>query len=326
MRVIFVPHNLTPMHLLEVPPEHAELRDLSQQMLRHFRLAQYDEALSCINPTLSAKLSTRKRGAAALLLLYKADLQYHLHYWEYALEQTQRALKWLRLVVSNIADYNKMIAHYWEGLIHYSLRADDKALQSFDQSIKGLLRSERHWQFEDHFSRVEDCQNLSRWMRNLQDLTLQFPKRELTFIAPLYELENLIPIRMGAIQLTPFKVTLPKLLAQQCLPPGYIPLELDTFSFLHFRSDVHCIALRIPEDGYVSPKSQAGDILLLEITVPRPLEDEAPPRLNTNFVRRANGHIQLDLSRQAGEGLYAIPRLLIREEDEAWAIVNTTYS
>jgi len=329
MRFIFVPEKLMPIHLLDYLGDAPGLDEIFQRVNRRFQQGRQEEALNLIDSTISSNLATKSRYVAALLLLYKAHLHYQRQHWEDALDCTQRALKWLHLEVTQVARYNRAIAHYWEGLIHYLLHCNTKAIQAFDNAAKLLEESERFWGFEDRLTRVEDCQNLLRWMRNLLDLHHRLPPNELVFIVSLYELDNLTPVRIGAVSLSPFQVMMPGDVIGKYLGAGYIPLDIDYVSFLYLRPEAYYIAVKILEDGVLVPPSRADDILLIEVVPPA---TSSPAELllgaNTTFVRRTDGRIYFHRQQTIVEDIVGIPRMLIREVDEAWVMVSTniTYS
>jgi hypothetical protein len=94
MRIVFVPKELTPMHLLEFWNVYPELGDTFQnQISQKLDQGAYEEALNLIESPLGYALASRDHPKAALLLLYKADMLYRLQAWGDALAQTQHGLR-----------------------------------------------------------------------------------------------------------------------------------------------------------------------------------------------------------------------------------------
>lgn len=316
MRFVFVPKELTPMHLLEFWDAYPELGDVFQeQVSQKFDQGLYEEALNLVEPLLSYALAARDHRKSALLFLYKADLLHRLQSWGDALSQTQKALRKLRMQVSQIAGYNRAIACYWEGLIHYIMRADDKALEAFAAARKLLQDSELYWGFQNNAARVGDCQNLDRWIKNLLDLRPKQPRDELALVLPLYELVNLTLIRTNTISLNPFQVMIPAEVLALYLPPGYLPIEVESFPFLYLKPNTCYIAFKVPENGYLLSESHAKDVLLLEVVSPGSPATALALSLERPFVRQRSGHIYFRPRQQDTNGMLAIPRFLIREEE-----------
>ncbi|MBN2004125.1 MAG: hypothetical protein JXA21_12285 [Anaerolineae bacterium] len=318
MRFVFVPKELTPMHLLEFWDAYPELGDVFQdQVNQKFGQGLYEEALNLVEPLLSYALAARDHRKASLLLLYKADLLHRLQSWGDALAHVQKALRKLRMQVSQIAIYNRAIAHYWEGLLHYIMRADDKALEAFAAARKLLQDSELYWGFQNNAVRVSDCQNLDRWIKNLLDLRTGQPRDELALILPLYELVNLTLIRTNTISLNPFQVMIPAEVLALYLPSGYMPIEVESLPFLYLKPNTSYIAFKVPESGYLLSESHAGDVILLEVVSSAAPATALALSLDRPFVRQRSGHIYFRPRQQDINGILAIPRFLIREENEA---------
>lgn len=317
MRLVFVPTELTPRHLValrEIPTPLAE--QLQETVGQSIDNGQYDEALAAAARVFTGARAARERHAAALALLYQAEALRRLQRWEEALDYTRRALTSLRAEVSQVAAYNKAVALYFEGLIHFVLRADDKALQVFVAAQDALVESERFWGFENNTRRVVDCRNLTRWMSNLLELPSRMPPGELVLIVPVYELVNQTLVRISAMIVTPFQVMLPSEALGEYLPSNYIPLYIETLPFLQLRPDARYLALKIPVDGELIRQSRAGDVLLMEAASPGLPTREVVLSQDAPFVRRTDGRILFGPYEQANEGFVGIPRVLIREKEE----------
>lgn len=316
MRLVFVPTELTPRHLLALREMPASLANrLREAMGQPIDDGHYDDALTAAAHVFSAARAAQEQHAAALVLLYQAEALRRLQRWEEALEHTRRALTWLRTEITQVADYNRAVAFYFEGLLHFVLRADAKALRAFTAAQSALVESERFWGFENHLARVADCRDLTRWMSNLLELPPRMLPGELALIVPVYELVNQTPIRTGAMIVTPYQVTLPSEALGEALPSNIIPLEIDTLPFLQLRPDMHYLALKISHDGDLVKHSRAGDTLLLEAVSPGPPRDVAVS-YDAPFVRRADGRILFGPYERQSEHFVGIPRVLIRDKEE----------
>jgi tetratricopeptide (TPR) repeat protein len=317
MRLVSIPVGLTPHRLLALRGISASLTDqLNDTIGQSIDGGRYDDALATAERIFPTARSMRDQNAQALVYLYKAEILHRMLRWEEALEHTQQALSWLRAEVTQVAAYNKAVAVYFEGLLHFILRADANALQAFSTAQEALVESERFWGFEKNITRANNCQILARWISKLQELASDNSPGELVMIVPAYEIVNRTLALVDALSITPFLVQLPKEALGEYLPANYVPLEIEAVLFLQLWPDTHYLALKIPGDGELVRQSRAGDILLIEVTSPAPPYEVKLTR-DMPFVRRPGGRIIFGPYEQQNEIFSGIPRILIRKEDES---------
>lgn len=334
MRFISVPPNLTPMYLLEFW-EAPELDLFRTQALEKIARAVYEDALALLEPQLSYALMSHKHHQSALLLLYKADLRYRMHYWGEALTHIQAAQQKLHSVVGRIARYNRAIAYYWEGLLQYSIRAEGQAIRAFNTAMELLLESQDYWQFHQNAQRVQDCHNLMAWIGEPPPTgSLLFPhvlqqtvaasydalRGGIMALLPLYERAMNIPHtnyrRKEVIALPTIAFSIPWNMAAS-LVPGYIPHQTLDLNFLSFSPSTHYLAVTISENGELLSTSQVGDILLLEVSLLPTTVQNIKLTQDLHFIRHYAGDISFRPYNQLStDEVMAIPRLSIRQESE----------
>ncbi len=298
MRFVSIPATLALFDLLELREVPPVLRDALWEKSRAWvERGQFEEALASVEQVFQAAGAGRARVPATLAMLYKAELLRRLQRWVDALEQTQRALDSLRMQVTQVARYNEAIATYFEGLIYYILRADEKAMRTFANAQALLVESERYWSFEHHAARAEDCRQVIRWLTDLLSVQDEIPPGEVGMIVPVYEWANRILIRSGVKVVSPYEVVIPPETLKEYLPSEYIPIQIDHLPFLQLRPDVNYMAFRVLADGDFTKGSRVGDLLLVEITSPVPPllhgDDISDVVLSTEkpFIRRTDGRI-----------------------------------
>lgn len=315
MRIVFAPVELTPRYLAaprEMPTFLAA--QVERVVVHNIDTGRYDEALAAAERMLSIAQITRDAQAQGLILLYKAEALRRLQRWAEALGSTQQASTRLRAEVTQTAAYNRAVTLYFEGLLHFILHADEHVLRAFITAQETLVESERFWGFEDNRARVGDCQNLRRWMSWLLELLFKTPSGDGVMIVPVYEWVHQALTLVGAVPVTPFPAQFPNEVLGAYLPSNYVPLNIETVSFLNLNPDTHYLALKIARAGDLLSQSRAGDLLLIEAASPGPPRDlvftnEAP------FVRRVDGQISFGPYDQHAEPFTGIARLLIRKED-----------
>ncbi|HOU16107.1 MAG TPA: hypothetical protein PKZ84_23635 [Anaerolineae bacterium] len=317
MRLVCVPDELTPFYLLELREIPAPLADrLQGEVRRHYEAGQLEEALVSLDTLYTAAWAEQDRYATAIIVLYRAEVLRRMQRWEETLDQTQRALNWLRTQVTQVAHYNRAVALYFAGLIHFALRADGKTLRAFTNAQEILAESERYWGFESSRERVAACQDLTRWMSNLLELSARMTPGEWAMIVPVYEIANQATVRVGVTLITPFKIALPRETLVAYLPSHYVPLDIDELPFLQLHPDARYLAFRITTDGDFVAHSRAGDILLTEEVFSDPSTRAAMPSYKSSFVRRMDGHILFGPYERVNEDFVRVGRVLIRAKEE----------
>ncbi len=313
MRIVSIPVGLTPHHLLAPRGISAFMTDqLTGPISQNIDGGRYDEVVIAAEQLFPTARSARDPNAQALVYLYQAEALYRLMRLEEALEHAQQASVWLRSEVTQVATYNRGVSLYFEGLLHFILRADAHAMHAFNAAQEALVQSERFWDFEQNIIRSTACRTLARWMSRLLNLTAITPPGELVMIVPVYEMVNRTLTLVDAVPVTPFLVQLPKEALDAYLPANYVPLEIEALLFLQLWPDVHYLALRISRKGELVRQSQAGDILLIEAASPVSPQEITLTR-DMPFVRRADGKIIFGPYEQQDEIFSGIPRLLIKK-------------
>jgi len=316
MRLVSIPIGLTPHSLLALRGLSTSLTDeLNVRISQFIDSGRYEDALTAAERIFPTARSTRDQNAQALVYLYQAEVLHRMLRWEEALAHTQQALRWLHAEVTQVADYNKAVALYFEGLLHFILRADAQALQAFNAAQEALAESESFWGFEKNVARAANCRTLTRWISKLRGLTSDTPPGELVMIVPAYEMVNRTLVLIDALSITPFLVQLPRDAVDAYLPENYVPLDIEAVLFLQLWPDVHYLALKILRDGELVRQSRAGDMLLIEATSSVPPQEVTLTR-DMPFVRRTDGKIVFGPYEQQDEISSGIPRILIRKEDE----------
>ncbi len=317
MRLVSIPAGLTPRRLLELRGISTSLADqLRDKVSQDIDSGKHEDVLSATERIFPAARTARDSQAQALVYLYKAEVLYRLSRWEEALEHTRQALAWLRNEVTQIAAYNRAVALYFEGMLHFVLRADGNVLSAFDAAQDALVESERFWGYEKNNARVADCQSIGRWMSKLRKLLLSEPSGDLVMIVPVYERSNRTLILIDAMSIPSFLIQLPKIVLTRYMPVGYVPLQIETLLFLKLWPATHYLALQILRDGDLLRQSHAGDKLLIEATSPLPPQDAVKLTQDLPFVRHPDGKIVFGPYEQQNEIFTGIPRLLIKKHDE----------
>jgi hypothetical protein len=226
----------------------------------------------------------------------------------------------LELRASPVAHYNEAVAVYLEGVIHCTLRADEKVLETFAYAQEAFVESGRHWGFEQHDVRVADCRNVIRWMNGLLDLLATTRSDEPVVILPVYEFVNTTLIRTGVTAIEPYQVMVPGQIIAPYLPDHIHPLQMDTLSLLDLRPQTTYIGVRIPEDAYMVDPGRKGDLLIVEATAPQPADGTLALTSDRPFVRRRDGRVEFRPALrgvpQSTRGWVGIPRVLIRDRED----------
>ncbi|MBN1248612.1 MAG: hypothetical protein JXC32_13215 [Anaerolineae bacterium] len=326
MRWVSVPEELAPPYLLELAYSPPSLQDQFSQVLS--AVAQGDLAVAADATLRAFRLAKaqRHRQGSALALVLRADVLRRLMRWEDSLDAIRNALHGLELDVSPVAHYNEAIAVYLEGVVHYTLRADEKALATFAYAQSALRESERHWAFEHNTARTSDCRNVIRWLTQLS--AFQDPEETtdpVVMVMPVYEMANRTLIRTGAVALPPIELVIPREVVARYCPPGTLPLQLEALTFPSLRPDIQYAAIRIADTASIAGEVPfadvgKGDLLILEVTGSGPGSRDLVLTADQPFVRGSDGRVAFHPAPQgfstgaSGEvpALVGIPRVLIR--------------
>ncbi len=316
MRMVFVPEELTPLYLLEFWETYPELKAWHKQVQRAFYEGGYEIALTLLDPALSYALSACEHSKAAILLLCKADLLRRLQCWGDALTHTQWALQEMHTAFSKIALYNRAVAYYWEGLLQYIIRADDKALQSFAEAHKRLddsehdLHQEREWAH-----RVKGCKELKEWIDHLLAKQPGSHLGEVAWLLPEYKLKECTLRRTTIYNLEPRYIELPVVTLAPYLPVDCSPATLEDLELVlpHLYPHFLYIALRITEDGEFLAQSREGDVLVLHVLTPAPSSAKLVLSTAEPFMRHSNGEISFRPQQSGIKEFRVMPKVLIRK-------------
>lgn len=316
MRLAYVPEELTPLHLAVLQDVPSLLQELFDQARGHVERGDRTAAHTLIDRVHATAWGKRDRATAGLGRLYKADVFRHQHRWENSLEAVRQAIAWLRQQVTPVAHYNEGIATYLEGLIHFTLAADEKALQTLSRAQELLAEGENYWWFREDSDRGADCVNVRRWIKGLLKIQTDLPSDKPIVLLPVYELVNRNLVYLDIVMMSPFQVTLSAEGLRPHLPARYIPLGPMPVSLLHLDPKAQYRALRIPEeDCDLIERGRAGDLLVLRTTLPGSDVEEQGVHMTHPFTRRDDGRIVVHPTRRASKGWVGVPLMLIREEE-----------
>lgn len=320
MRWISLPAELAAPHLLDLSSD--ELSDC--EALLRVRSTFEDGDLTGALGTSDKYFAVTQVGcdhyAGALVLVIRAEILRRLMRFEESLDAVRQALHWLELGVSPAAHHNATIAVYLEGVIHYALRADEKAASAFARARQMLSDRKPHWRIEINTSRIADGSNLARWMTQLLDSKAERSAEYVPMIMPVYEFANRIPIRTDVVALPPFHIMIPNRVVMQYSLPEFRPLDLDAVSYPALRPDLQYAAIRFPEDAGLA-QVRTGDLMIIEVTRTGSATTKSHWLSDAYFVRRNDGRIEFRSSSTRGRtghsgttsGLAGIPRALIKD-------------
>lgn len=332
MRRISVPYELALPYLLEMRDVPVPVRDLFAQSISQIDLGLLDEALKTTEQAHAVTTRRRDRYGEVLALLLRADVLRRRQCWEDSLEAIRQALYWLELRVSPEAHYNEAVAVYLEGLVHWTLGADTRVLETFAYAQEAFVESERYWTYEQHEARAADCRDVVRWMSQILQLQDSLPPDEPSMILPVYEVVHTTRVRTDVYAVRPFPVEMPTDVLSSFLPPDISPVGPDgpPLAWLDLCADY--VAVRIVQDGSVFSSARRGDLLIVEVTGVQPATGEIALRSERSFVRRTDGRVEFrsvrcqvpDASVFSTRGLSGVPRWLIREGNRpSWNTENT---
>lgn len=316
MRLVFVPEELTPLYLLEFWETYPELKAWHKQIQQAFYEGRYEVALTLLEPALAYAQSASDHPKTAMLLLCKADLLRRLQCWGDALIYTQQAVQKMYTTFSKIAMYNRAVAHYWEGLLHYIIRADEKALQAFAEARKRLDDSERELHHEGGWAhRVKSCKDLKEWIDHLLAKQPGSHLGEVVWLLPEYKLKDCTLRRTTLYTLEPCYIELPVVALSPYLPGGCSPVTLENLELVlpHLYPHFLYIALRITADGELLAQSREGDVLVLHVLTPAPASAKLVLSADEPFLRQSNGEISFRPRQSRGKELRVMPKVLIRK-------------
>ncbi len=317
MRRICTPPSLLPVQLAEFQDLPATLRQLlAVDAPFNPRTLAFDEALSTAENALKVVRNQRERHSEALINLYCADLLWRSERWLEALDLTSAAAGWFKLQSSPIARYNEAIAVYFNGLLHFCLHADARAIPLFMEAQSQLEESRRYWSVHTGREYFDACGQVSQWIAALIPLRTKTPPGSHTLILPVYPYRNRMsdmPIEALAVSLDTLRVPTRVLDFDYLAVPEWVPLEVERLPLLDVSPGTYFFGVRVDEDEALTPHSRAGDVVLVEALSPLAITHD--PALSNDvqaFTRRPDGALVLRDSQHNGQGFVGIPRLLLR--------------
>jgi len=315
MRRVFVPYELTPLHLVnftEVSPTFKRLLPMGEYPPCELSIT-IEAALSASEQALSVAQHQRKKESEAIIHLCQADLLWRLERWEESLDATRMAIRKFEIEISRTASYNQAIAVYFEGILHYILHADEKAIQTFAHAQKMLQENELDWAYDEEDEYAENCQDVARWINQLLQLRTQSLPGSDVMIVPVYEYgDQDTRATISALVVPLATMYLPAQMLGTHAVRGWIPLEIDTVPLLRISPGSYYFALKIKENGELVPESRAGDTVLMEVLLPTALTAEELRNTEQPFVRRLDSKIVFKPLRQNTGEFVGVPRALFR--------------
>ena len=315
MRHVFIPYELTPLYLVnstEVSSIFKRLLPMGKYPPLELSTA-LEDALSISRQALSVAQHQHKKESAALIYLCQADLLWRLERWEESLDATRMAVRKFEIEISCTASYNQAIAVYFEGILHYILHADEKAILTFIRAQEILQENESDWAYDGEDEYAENCQDVVCWITQLLQLRTQSLPGADVMIVPVYEYgDQETRATISALVVPLATMHLPPQLLGTHAAIGWIPLEIDTVPLLRISPGCYYFALKAKKDKYIVPESKAGDTVLMELLLPIALTAEELRNTEQPFVRRPDGKIVFKPLRQNSGEFVGVPRALLR--------------
>ena len=164
MRWISLPDELSLSCLLDVRDVIQPNRDALVASLRQLQEGRPDLALLTTGRVFGQAKHLRDRYGQALALLGQAEAYRYLGRWEEGLDAIRTALHWLELQVAAVAHYNEAIAVYIEGVIHFTLGARERMVETFTYAQHVLRRASVTGASRHNDARSSDCRNVVGWI------------------------------------------------------------------------------------------------------------------------------------------------------------------
>lgn len=321
MRWISLPYELALPHLLHIHDLSVTLRGFLGESAFQIEAGAFDAAFEEIRQAYTLAKSRLDRYGQSLALLFRAETFRRMLCWEDCLDSIRGALYWLELSASPVGRYNEAVAAYLEGVVHWTLCAEDKMVQTFAYAQETLVESEQYWEYERHEGRAADCRDLTRWIDHLLKIRRTLVYGEATVVIPVYEFVNTTRIRTGAFAIPPFDVRIPVDAARHCLPANCLPVDLEAYLSPSLSPYARYAAVRFISEGQWLPEGKVGDLLVVEVTGASSHPSELLLVSGRSFSRRVDGRIEFEpalapvpsRAHPSERGIVGIPRILIRE-------------
>ena len=268
MRWISLPDELTLSHLLDLRNVGQPVRDILSALPGQLAAGRPDYVLSAAGRAFGVAKGARDRYGQALALLYQAEAYRCQQRWEDGLDAIRTALHWLELQVAPVAHYNEAIAVYVEGVIHVTLGARERALETFAYAQHVLKESERGWAYEHNGVRAADCRNVLSWIDDLLGLQGTLPLHGITTVLPVYALAGGKLTRTGAIAVEGVRVMLPGAALARYLPPDLQPVGSSECVFPFLPPPSRYVAICASEPTAADDSETGEDLVIVEVTGP----------------------------------------------------------
>lgn len=270
MRWISLPDELTLSHLLDLRDVPHSLRGTLAELPRQLEAGRPDHALVAAGRAFGLAKGQRDRYVQALALLYQAEAYRCLERWEDGLDAIRTALHWLELQVAATARYNEAIAVYVEGVIHFTLGARERTVETFSYAQHVLRDSERHWGYENDGPRVADCRNVTGWIMNLLAVQETLSLDGAATVIPVYALMDGRLIRTGALAVEGVGVTIPGETLMRYLPPDFQPVQSGECVFPFLYPPSRYVAIRVSASATTCESGLEEELVIVEVRAPAP--------------------------------------------------------
>lgn len=266
MRWISLPDELSLSHLLDLRDVAHPLRGTLSELPRQLEAGRPDHVLVAAGRAFGQAKGQRDRYGEALALLYQAEAYRRLERWEDGLDAIRAALHWLELQVATTARYNEAMAVYVEGVIHFTLGARERTVETFSYAQHVLRDSERTWGYEHNGPRVADCRNVTGWITDLQEVQARLPVHGPVVVVPVYALMGGKLIRTGAIAVEGARVTMPGETLAAYLPADLRPVRSGECVFPCLYPPSRYVAIRTHEPKTMSDSGYAEELVIVEVS------------------------------------------------------------
>jgi hypothetical protein len=309
---ISLPAELALPHLVELSDVARPLHDDLTGLSRALETGSLNGALTAAGRAFGRAKGLRDRYGQAIALLFQAEAYRRLERWEDALDAIRTALHWLELQVAAAARYNEAIAVYVEGVIHFTLGAQERMVETCSYAQHVLGESERHWAYEHNDPRAADCRNVTGWIGDLLKLRDTLPPSGLVAVLPVYVRVDGRLTRTGATAVEGIRATLPGDVLARYLPHDLQPAVLGECVFPSLLPPSRYVAIQISGSETESGSGTGERLVVVEVDSPALGISGPIPTPDTAMWYRDDGQTPgIPWARDIG-----VPRVLVRKGDE----------
>ncbi len=183
---VFVPEEVTPFFLVEIPVTSSPLASKLQTLQREYLQKPPAVLWRQTSTLLAAATQLQADHLAAILRLFQADLLYRQEKLAEALTTVEAAQAELALQVPHLARYHEALARYFAGLLHY-LDCQPSAYPLLMEAVQSLETVLSFWNYQGGHPGISHCQHLLLWINGLVTLQEEFCQTEGRLIIPVYE-------------------------------------------------------------------------------------------------------------------------------------------